>query len=114
MLAVDFYLHAKLKVFIGSFFLLHAHLKVVQCFSYLIIRNFVDEYLLLKDEFMVAGIQLGLFHLKEYGRGGKTFFSDPPSFIEPTCAICTVGSYALLSVCLLSVCCLSSGLDQKS
>ncbi len=32
-------------------------------------------------------------------------------FIEPTCALCTVGSYASLSVCP-SVC--PSGLDQKS
>ncbi len=37
---------------------------------------------------------------------GKTLF-------EPTCAICSVGSYASLSVCL-SVCTLQSGLDQKS
>ncbi len=32
------------------------------------------------------------------------------SVFEPTCALCTVGSYASLSVCL-SVC--LSGLDQK-
>ena len=37
-------------------------------------------------------------------------FSD--FIIEPTCASCTVGSYASLSV-FLSVLCLYSGLDRK-
>ena len=40
---------------------------------------------------------------------GQNIFS--PIF-EPTCAICTVGSYALLSVCLSVR--TTSGLDQKS
>ena len=43
--------------------------------------------------------------LRMYG----TVSRDP--IFEPTCACCTVGSHALLSVCL-SVC--LSGLDQKS